>query len=112
MIKARIDYATKSAKHPRFSKEMEFSDDKHLENFLAKASREGKKIIGHEVISDPCVYYLVADLWTYDGFPTPKFFREMGQKFTIRDFQDAFNKPEEFGEINQVTGYVFFDNIK
>lgn len=45
MIKVRVDYATKSAKYPRFSKELDFNDEKHLQNFLEKANREGRKLL-------------------------------------------------------------------
>lgn len=50
-IVALVHYATKSKKYPRFTKEMEFNNEGHLRNFLAKSAREGKKIIGHDILT-------------------------------------------------------------
>lgn len=91
---------------------MEFNDDKHLENFLNKANREGKKIIGHEVISNPCVWYLKSDEWNGPGHKVPiNFAREYGKKYTIQEFQDKFNSIQT-KESFLLDGYIVFDNIK
>lgn len=111
-MKVRIDYATLSSKHPRNSVVLEFNDKKHLENYMKKANREGKKIIGHEIISSPCVYYLDAEKWVGDGLPSMNYVKEYGTKFRIDEFQNAFNFPAEFGGISQENGYIFFDNIE
>ena len=90
---------------------MEFNDNKHLENFLNKANREGKKIIGHEVISNPCVWYIKSN--HNDGVEAPSlnYARQYGQKFTIQEFQDKFNSVDtEEGFL--LDGYIVFDNIK
>ena len=112
MIKVKIDYATKSSKYPRLSKVLEFNDEKHLENYINKANREGKKIIGTEILSSPCVYYLDAEDWVGDGLPSDDYLYEHGRKMTIEEFQQAFNFPEEFGGVSQVNGYIVFKNIK
>ena len=113
MIKVRVDYSTHSKMHKVFSKEYEFNDDKHLENFLNKANREGKKIIGHEVLSNPCVWYVNKNSVheKKNVAPSLNYARQYGQKFTIQEFQDKFNSAQT-EESFFVDGYIVFDNIK
>lgn len=85
---------------------MEFNDDKHLENFLNKANREGKKIIGHEILSEPCVYIVPVKEGMPKNLPI-KYAREYGTKMTIEKFQQMCNDLEVIKD-----GYVVFDNIK
>lgn len=107
MIIALIDFATKSSKYPRFTKEMAFNDEKHLDNYMLKANREGKKIIGFEILetTDPCVY--VAEVNEDSKEPTIVDAARNGKKMTIESFERKFNN----GEINPLKSRIFFYNI-
>ena len=115
MIKVEIHYATKSAKHPRFVKEMEFNDEKHLENYIAKAEREGKKITGWVNLSDPCVWILY-----YEKLPEHinplnipiKAFMEFGEKMSILDFEKELNLGPYISEYDFNNYYIKFQNIE
>lgn len=109
-MKVRIDYASKSVKYPRFSKELDFTDEKHLQNYLDKANREGKKIIGHEIISNPCVYFVHISKAKDGEPPSLNYAKEFGVKYTIKEFQNAFNGLKT--GIEQDNGFIIFDNIK
>ena len=86
---------------------MEFNDEKHLENFLAKANREGKKIIGHEIISNPCVWIVERQSGMPKSIPV-NYAREYGLKSSIEHFEELINK----GDFDFEKFIVKFDNIK
>lgn len=107
-MKVEICYATQSKKNPRFCIELEFNDAKHLDNYIAKANREGKKIIHWVVTTDPCVWVLPHDAYPEKVQPSLSVAKKVGIRFSIREFERAANNDK----IDLLNNFIYFENIK
>lgn len=107
-MKVEICYATQSKKHSRFCIELEFNDSKHLDNYIAKANREGKKIIQWIVISDPCVWVLPIDSYPESVTPSLSVAKKVGVRYSIPQFEKKVNQDQ----IDLENSFIYFENIK
>ncbi len=107
-MKVEICYATLSKRHPRFWKELEFKDDQHLQNYIAKATREGKKIIQWIVVSDPCVWVLPIDSYPESVKPSLSVAKRVGIRYSIPQFEKKVNQDQ----IDLENSFIYFENIK